>query len=127
VVQYNFFDGLYPQFCRSVDGDKTRALSQVLTNKDFKNPTEKRLLGAGSLRARTPPASSNQYPEYKFDFDWSGGDGICREDCIGAFKAIAASPCKCPITGSFTSMADLPQVATKVQSRMSWQLKESWT
>ncbi|KAH6663353.1 hypothetical protein B0J14DRAFT_276626 [Halenospora varia] len=84
-VQNNFFSGLYPQFCASVNGgDK---LSKDLTPQDFKAPS-KRAAGKGA-----PPPNANAYPDYKFHFDWTGGTGDCRYDCAGAFKKIVDAPC----------------------------------
>ncbi|KAL9107869.1 MAG: hypothetical protein Q9227_007287 [Pyrenula ochraceoflavens] len=74
-VAYNFFQGIYPQFCSIVDKDSSKQVSADFKNTAFKSPSSRR-----DLLGRTPPASPNQYDGFRFHFDWTGGNN-CRFNC----------------------------------------------
>jgi hypothetical protein len=87
AVNNKFFNGLYPQFCSEIDkAGKSKLLTKTLTNQDFKD-----------IGKRTPPASKNQYDNFNFKLTWTGGNGICRANCMEAFQQIVKSPCEYPI------------------------------
>ncbi|KAF2277259.1 uncharacterized protein EI97DRAFT_417431 [Westerdykella ornata] len=75
-IEGTFFRGLYPQFCSQVKDGK--AIKTTLTNKDFKPPSKSK---------RSPPPSSNQYEDYKFNFEFSGGEN-CKISCEDAFSKL---------------------------------------
>lgn len=89
---YNWFQGLYPQFCSQIKNPKQQ-FSASLTNKDFKMPSSKRWHRNGYLEGRTPPPSAGSYADYKFDFDWKPSDGSCWHGCNDAFYHMSQSPC----------------------------------
>ncbi|KAA8571009.1 hypothetical protein EYC84_000377 [Monilinia fructicola] len=78
-VDSNFFKGIYPQFCSAFTSNQDSNFTKVLTNANFVNPSKKRETPLGSFfTLRTPPASSEEYPNYKLTFKWSGNSGGSR-------------------------------------------------
>lgn len=94
TVTNAFWKGVYPQFCSQVDQNPTAALTKDLTQKDFVNPSTRK------LRLRTPPPSSGSYPpkygnDWTFHFEFTGANGDCSQNCGDALYALATSPCEC--------------------------------
>ncbi|KAF2196220.1 hypothetical protein GQ43DRAFT_383812 [Delitschia confertaspora ATCC 74209] len=87
-IQNNFLTGLYPSFCDAIKKDPTQALERTFTNTDFKNPSKRSHI----LNKRTPPVNNNNYPGYKFNFKWTGGDN-CRMDCTEAYSSMLKDTC----------------------------------
>lgn len=90
-VQYNFFEGIYPQYCSAFDPSKSKEFHKDLTNKDFKPPSKR------WISPRTPPASGNQYDGFIFTLEWAAatdGNTNCLKNCVGAFSSLVQAPCK---------------------------------
>ncbi|KAF2815484.1 uncharacterized protein BDZ99DRAFT_409408 [Mytilinidion resinicola] len=85
-VQSSFFKGLYPKFCNAVNASPKDASKATYTNADYTTPSKR------GLERRTPPVSSSEYKGYKFNLEWTGGDG-CRADCAESFKELSDQPC----------------------------------
>lgn len=91
-VNSNFFAGLYPSFCSSLDTDRSKKGEKTLTNADLKLPSMKRSLGR-----RTPPPNSKMYNGYKFNFKWEpSSGGQCSDTCEDAYAMIVRDLCKFP-------------------------------
>ncbi|KAK7415730.1 hypothetical protein QQX98_005643 [Neonectria punicea] len=79
-VDTSCFEAIYPTFCTEVEDDQSKELTKNLTNNDIESNNEKRRSWSGMQRRRVAPRDDS-CDGWVLEFNWSGGEGDCDEDC----------------------------------------------
>lgn len=86
-----FNAGVYKTFCEDVSKDPKSVFAKIVdVHGNYISPKR---AARRSLRAREDSVDLKPYEDYRFELDWSGGDGSCQSDCAKVYKAMSESAC----------------------------------